>query len=95
MDKVSLKSKLYRYYLPALTSHGFKGRLTDRIRTEETLDDLRSPLILSFNSLDKDELELLVRITQLIPLYIYYLRHLQGRFARRLPAAHPPWVIGW
>ena len=76
VDKGSLKTKLYRYYLHALTSHCLKDGLTGRTGTEESLDGLGSASMFSFDNVAKDELELLVLIARLTPHRTYYPPHL-------------------
>ncbi|OCK82068.1 hypothetical protein K432DRAFT_424453 [Lepidopterella palustris CBS 459.81] len=71
-DNNSLKSKLFKCYLHALTAHCLPDRLTGRTGTEESLDGLQNASIRSFSQLSEDHLELLYLIAELTPRRSFY-----------------------
>jgi hypothetical protein len=73
----SLRSRLYKIYLHALTSHCLTDPLTGRTGTEEALHDLNSAAIWSFRGLDSNERDLLDHIANLTPTRRFYPQHLQ------------------
>ena len=75
----SLRSRLYKVYLHALTSHCLPDSLTWRTGTEEALHDLSSAAVSSFNDPEpeKVELELLYQISALTPNRLFYPPHLK------------------
>ena len=77
VDNGSLKSKLFKCYLHAVTAHCLTDELTGRTGTEEALSILASPSVRSFLSLDQMEIDLLVLLARLTPRRQYYPRHLQ------------------
>ncbi|KAL2069540.1 hypothetical protein VTL71DRAFT_14219 [Oculimacula yallundae] len=66
-DNGSLKSRLFRLYLHALTSHCLPDSLTGRTGTEEAIHGLRSPSTRSYLSLDADHMEQLKLFARLTP----------------------------
>ena len=78
VDNGSLKSKLFKCYLHAVTAHCLTDELTGRTGTEEPLYTLASPSVQSFLRLDQTEIDLLVLLAQLTPRRQYYPRHLQA-----------------
>ncbi|KAI9728103.1 MAG: hypothetical protein M1834_007819 [Cirrosporium novae-zelandiae] len=77
VDNGSLKSKLFKCYIHALTGHCLVDELTGRTGTEEALSCLQSAAALSFVSLDLHEIKLLEMIAGLTPQRRYYPRHLR------------------
>ena len=77
VDNGSLKSKLFKCYLHAVTAHCLTDELTGRTGTEEALSILASPSVQSFLRLDQTEIDLLVLLARLTPRRHYYPRHLQ------------------
>ncbi|MCJ1386871.1 hypothetical protein MMC17_009999 [Xylographa soralifera] len=77
VDNGSLKSKLFKCYLHAVTSHCLVDELTGRTGTEEALSILASPSVRSFLSLDSTEINLLSLIARLTPRRDYYPQHLR------------------
>ena len=77
VDNGSLKSKLFKCYLHAVTAHCLTDELTGRTGTEEALLTLASPSVRSFLSLDQMEIDLLVLLARLTPRRQYYPRHLR------------------
>lgn len=77
VDSGSLKSKLFKCYLHAVTAHCLTDELTGRTGTEEALSTLSSPSVQSFLKLDQTEIELLVLLARLTPRRQYYPRHLR------------------
>lgn len=77
VDNGSLKSKLFKCYLHAVTAHCLTDELTGRTGTEEALSTLGSPSVRSFPSLDQTEVDLLLLLGRLTPRRQYYPRHLQ------------------
>ncbi|KAI0319197.1 hypothetical protein OF83DRAFT_1055392 [Amylostereum chailletii] len=71
----SLKSKLYKVYLHALTSHFLPDPLTGRTGTEEALADLHSAGLLSFQTLGRDDIDLLEKIRSVAPTRTFYPPH--------------------
>ncbi|KAF8464895.1 hypothetical protein BDZ91DRAFT_795394 [Kalaharituber pfeilii] len=67
----SMKSRLYKAYLHALTSYCLPDPLTGLTGTEQALDDLRSASSWSFQTLDTDEITLLIQIFELTPVRMY------------------------
>ncbi len=77
IDNGSLKSKLFKCYLHAVTAHCLTDELTGRTGTEEALYTLASPSVRSFLRLEQMEIDLLVLLARLTPRRQYYPRHLQ------------------
>ncbi|KAI4225246.1 MAG: hypothetical protein L6R40_008378, partial [Gallowayella cf. fulva] len=77
VDNGSLRSKLFKCYLHAVTAHCLTDELTGRTGTEEALSILASPSVRSFLSLDEVEIDLLVLLARLTPRRQYYPRHLR------------------
>lgn len=77
VDNGSLKSRLYKLYLHAVTAHCLIDRLTGRTGTEEALDGLAAASTRSFLELNREEIELLGHIAQLTPQRRYYPSHLR------------------
>ena len=77
VDNGSLKSKLFKSYLHAVTAHCLTDELTGRTGTEEALHTLASPSVQSFLRLDQTEIDLLVLVARLTPRRYYYPRHLK------------------
>ncbi len=77
VDNGSLKSKLFKCYLHAVTAHCLTDELTGRTGTEEALSTLGSPSVRSFLSLDQTEVDLLLLLARLTPRRQYYPRHLR------------------
>lgn len=77
VDNGSLKSKLFKCYLHAVTAHCLTDELTGRTGTEEALSTLASPSVQSFLKLDQTEIDLLVLLARLTPRRHYYPRHLR------------------
>lgn len=77
VDNGSLKSKLFRCYLHAVTAHCLTDELTGRTGTEEALSILASASVRSFLRLDQMEIDLLVLLARLTPRRHYYPRHLR------------------
>jgi len=77
VDNGSLKSKLFKSYLHAVTAHCLTDELTGRTGTEEALSTLASSSVQSFLRLDKTEIDLLVLLARLTPRRQYYPRHLR------------------
>ena len=77
-SNTGLRSKLYRCYLHALTSHCLPDPLLGHTGTEEALYMLRSAACRSFQRLDANEAKLLKLISDLTPKRVYYPPHLQS-----------------
>ena len=77
VDNGSLKSKLFKCYLHAVTAHCLADELTGRTGTEEALSILACPSIQSFLRLEKTEIDLLELLARLTPHRHYYPRHLR------------------
>ena len=77
VDDGSLKSKLFKCYLHAVTAHCLTDELTGRTGTEEALSILGSPSVRSFTSLDQSEIDLLLLLARLTPQRQYYPNHLR------------------
>ena len=75
IDSTSLKSKLFRCYLHALTSGCLVDKLTGRTGTEEALSILTSPATLSFRTLSDDDIKILDLISELTPNRSFYPEH--------------------
>ena len=76
VDNGSLRSRLYRAYLHALTSACLPDELTGRTGTEEALHTLAQASTQSFFTLEGSEVNLLKDISRLSPGRIYYPKHL-------------------
>ncbi|KAA6415954.1 MAG: hypothetical protein FRX48_00673 [Lasallia pustulata] len=76
VDNGSLKSKLFKCYLHAVTAHCLTDELTGRTGTEEALSILASASVRSFLSLGQMEIDLLVLLAQITPRRQFYPRHL-------------------
>jgi len=72
LSGVTLLADLYKIYLHALTSFPLSDPLTGRTGTEEVLSALGSAKCLSFQSLGRDELNLLYKIADLAPTRSWY-----------------------
>ena len=77
VDNGSLKSKLVKCYLHAVTAHCLTDELIGRTGTEEALHTLASPSVQSFLRLDRTEIDILVLLARLTPRRHYYPRHLR------------------
>ena len=77
IDNGSLKSRLFRCYLHALTAHCLTDELTSRTGTEEALSGLAAASTRSFLRLEQAEADQLKVLAQLTPKRQYYPRHLQ------------------
>ena len=77
VDNGSLKSKLFKCYLHAVTAHCLTDELTGRTGTEEALSILASPSVQSFLRLEKTEIDLLELLARLTSRRHYYPRHLR------------------
>ena len=77
VDDGSLKSKLFKCYLHALTAHCLTDELTGRTGTEEALWELAAASTRSFLRLKEAEVGLLELIAQLTARRQYYPQHLQ------------------
>jgi len=77
VDNGSLKSKLFKCYLHAITAHCLTDELTGRTGTEEALFTLASPSIRSFPRLEQMEIDLLVLLARLTPYRQYYPQNLR------------------
>ena len=77
VDNGSIRSKLFKCYLHAVTSHCITDKLTGRTGTEEAVSTLASPSVRSFLRLDPTERDLLLLIAQLTPDHKYYPEHLR------------------
>ena len=72
VDNGNLKSRLFKLYLHAVTSHCLPDPLTSRSGTEEALHGLRLGSTRSFLALDEDNLEQLSLFTKLTPARYFY-----------------------
>ena len=77
VDNGSLKSKLFRCYLHAVTAHCLIDKLTNLTGTEEALSILSSSSIRSFQTLSEEECDLLDLIASLTPRRCFYPPHLR------------------
>ena len=77
VDNGSLKSKLFKCYLHAVTAHCLIDELTGRTGVEESLSTLASASVRSSFKLEQVEIDLLVLLAQLTPHREYYPRHLK------------------
>ncbi|TFK34223.1 hypothetical protein BDQ12DRAFT_727128 [Crucibulum laeve] len=73
----SLRNRLYKAYLHALTSHCLPEPLLGHTGTEEALLELRSAGCQSFMSLESDEASILESIASLVPRRAFYPEHLK------------------
>lgn len=71
----TLKGRLYKVYMHAITSHCLPDPLTARTGTEEALHELRSAGSRSFQNLTPDEADLLLQIAHLSPKREFYPIH--------------------
>ncbi|KAJ8068302.1 hypothetical protein OCU04_003865 [Sclerotinia nivalis] len=78
IDNGSLRTRLFRLYLHALTSDVLPDTLTERTGTEEALEGLSSAAVLSFYTLSISEIELLLKLRALSPKLFYYPKHKQS-----------------
>lgn len=76
VDNGTLKSRLFKTYLHAVTSHCLPDELTGRTGTEEALYTLTSSSICSFPRLQQTDISLLMLLAQLTPSRRYYPEHL-------------------
>lgn len=76
VDNGTLKSRLFKCYLHAVTAHCLTDELTGRTGTEEALYTLASSSVCSFVRLEQTEIDLLMLLAQLTPCRKYYPRHL-------------------
>ena len=72
IDNGSLKSRLFKLYLHALTSHCLPDSLTGRTGTEEALHGLTLPSTRSYLSLDTEHVEQLKLFAKLTPARDYH-----------------------
>lgn len=77
VDNGTLKSRLFKSYLHAVTAHCLTDELTGRTGTEEALYTLASSSVCSFLRLEQAEIDLLELLARLTPCRQYYPRHLQ------------------
>jgi len=77
VDNGSLKSKLFKCYLHAITAHCLTDELTGRTGTEEALFTLASPSVRSFPRLEQMEIDLLMLLARLTPRRQYYPQNLR------------------
>jgi hypothetical protein len=77
VDNGSLRSRLFRLYLHALTSYCLPDKLTGRTGTEEALYSLSLASTRSFIALGRKEVDLLIDIERLSPKRKYYPKHLK------------------
>ena len=77
VDNGSLKSRLFKCYLHAVTAHALIDELTGQTGTEEALSILESPSIRSSLWLEQAESELLLLLAQLTPRRLFYPKHLK------------------
>ena len=77
VDNGTLKSRLFKIYLHAVTAHFLTDELTGRTGTEEALYTLASSSICSFLRLEQTEIDLLKHLARLTPRRQYYPQHLQ------------------
>lgn len=77
VDNGSLKSRLFKCYLHAVTAHGLIDELTGQTGTEAALSILGSPSIRSSLWLEQAESELLLLLAQLTPRRLFYPKHLK------------------
>ena len=77
VDNGSLKSKLFKCYLHAVTVHCLTDELTGRIGAEDSLSILAFPSTQSCLRLEKPEIDLLEFLARLTPHRHYYPRHLR------------------
>ncbi|KAI9781453.1 MAG: hypothetical protein M1816_002374 [Peltula sp. TS41687] len=73
----SLKSKLFKCYLHAMTAHCVTNELTGKTGTEEALHVLATASTWSFLGLEQREIDLLELIADLTPYRYYYPQHLR------------------
>ena len=78
VDNGTLKSRLFKIYLHAVTSHCLPDELTGRSGTEEALYGLASSSICSFLRLEQTDIDLLVLLARLTPLRQYYPENLRS-----------------
>lgn len=78
IDNGSLRARLFRLYLHALTSDVLPDTLTGRTGTEEALEGLSSAAVLSFYTLSSSEIELLLKLRDLSLKLVYYPKHKQS-----------------
>lgn len=76
VDNGSLRSRLFKCYLHAVTAHGLIDELTGQTGTEEALSILESPSIRSSLGLEQAESDLLLLLAQLTPRRLFYPKHL-------------------
>ena len=88
VDNGNLKSKLFKCYLHAVTSHCLMGRLTGRTGTEEALNCLQTASTRSIFVLRESDIDLLQFFAHLTPsrqLYLQNLRVMQQTKWSNLP----------
>lgn len=77
VDNGTLKSRLFKSYLHAVTAHCLTDELTGRTGTEEALSILASSSVCSFLRLEQTEIDLLFLLARLAPRRQYYPEHLK------------------
>lgn len=77
VDNGTMRSKLFKCYLHAVTAHYLTDELTGRTGTEEALYTLSSASVFSFLRLEQTDIDLLTFLARLTPSRQYYPRHLQ------------------
>lgn len=77
VDNGSLRSKLFRCYLHAVTANALVDNLTRTTGTEEAIRILRAASTCSLMPLEAQDIDILTRIAQLTPRRQYYPRHLK------------------
>lgn len=77
VDNGSLRSRLFKIYLHAVTSYYLPDILTGRTGTEEALECLAQASTQSFMAFDNHEAELLKNLARLSPSRKYYPKHLK------------------
>lgn len=77
VDNGSLRSRLFKIYLHAVTSYCLPDTLTGRTGTEEALECLAQASTQSFMTFDNHEAEFLKNLARLSPSRKYYPKHLK------------------
>ncbi|EKD21257.1 hypothetical protein MBM_00370 [Drepanopeziza brunnea f. sp. 'multigermtubi' MB_m1] len=77
IDNGSLRSRLFRVYLHAVTSYCLPDDLTSKTGTEEALQTLSQASTQSLDTFNQEDVELLEKIASLSPSREYYPKHLK------------------
>ncbi|PVH87759.1 hypothetical protein DL98DRAFT_544883 [Cadophora sp. DSE1049] len=88
VDNGNLRSRLFRLYLHALTSHCLPDNLTGRTGTEEALHGLRLASTRSFLSLDAEHIDLLKLFARLTPSRDFFPKTPNG-------SANSTQIVSW